>query len=270
MSTHLRTNIQMMKRINKVLLTVAALTFTFTLHAQYTGAKLEYVKVNPGQWDNYLELEKSVQEFHQSRVEKGIITRWALYEKMYGGENDAYDYILVTLNDDFKKTENPFPQEMIDASFTKEEQADFWEKASASRKIVKTEYFDMLMEAEGGKPSNYLRLSRYYVDPGKAWEFENLRKELVKPIFDEVVKRGYNSGWSVWKKDPSDQKFQYVSVNGFADYGDWKESIQVSEIFKDIFPDMDFDETSKAVMGSRTLVSSEYWKLVLNTDPKAE
>lgn len=257
-----------MKAINRALLTIVALAFSFTLSAQYAGATLEYVKIKPGQWQSYMELEKSAREFHMTRVEKGIITRWALYRKLYNAKDEPYTHILVTLNDDFRKTQNAWPQDLLDEHYTKEEQSDFMEKASASRDIVKREYYDRVTFADGGTPYKYLRFTRYSVE--NAGEFEKIRKELVKPVYDEVVKRGYNAGWSVWKKDPSDRKFQYIAVNLFAEYGDWKNSMHIDEIFKDVFPDGDFGEAGKKVMGSRTTISAEYWELVMSTDTPAE
>ena len=259
-----------MKVINKALLPIFALTFSLSLNAQYAGANLEYVKIKPGQWENYLDLEESVVKLHKARVEKGIITRWALYQKLYTGQNDPYSHILVTGNDDFKKTRNPWPQDLIDEMYTKEEQSEFMEKIWATRDIVKSEYYDRVTFAEGQQPYKYLRFIRYSVEPGTDWTFEQIRKDLVKPLFDEVVKRGYNAGWSVWKKDPNDHKFQYVAVNTFAAYGDWKKDIPMEEIFKDVFPEKDMNEARETVVGSRTQVSEEYWELIFSTDSEQE
>ena len=107
----------MEKTVSRALLTIVALAFTFSLSAQYAG------------------------------VEKGIITPWALYKKLYTAEDDPCDYILVNLNDDFTKTQNPYPRDLIHANYTKEEQAEFWKNASASRTIVKSEYYDRVVEA---------------------------------------------------------------------------------------------------------------------------
>lgn len=89
-----------------------------------------------------------------------------------------------------------------------------------------------------------------------------LRREVVKPLFNEVVKRGHHAGWSLWFKDPHDKKFQYVAVNAYAEYGDWKSDVPFSEIFKEVFPDKDLNETLDAIINSRTQVNSEYWELV--------
>lgn len=259
-----------MKATKKVLLVLVTIFFTLTLSAQYAGATLEYIKVKPGQWNAYLELEKSIKDFHQVRVEEGIITRWALYQKLYTSENDPYEFILVTLNDDFKKTQNPYPQELIDANFSEEEQSEFMKKVWETRSVVQSEYYDRVTFAEGGQPYKYLRFIRYSVPQGGSGYFEKLRKELVKPLFDEVVKRGHNAGWSVWGKDPSDKKFQYVAVNTFAEYGDWKKDYNMEEIFNEVFPDKDLGEAREAVLGSRTRISEEYWELLLSTDEISE
>lgn len=133
--------------------------------------------------------------------------------------------------------------------------------------ILKREYYDNVTTADGQQPYKYLRFIRYQVDNG--WEFEKLRKELVKPLFDEVVKRGINAGWSIWKKDPNDRKFQYIAVNTYAEYGDWKKGTQINEFFNEVFPDKDLEESRNAVMSTRTEINHEYWELVLSTD-KAE
>ena len=59
----------------------------------------------------------------------------------------------AAFNDDFQKTENAFPQELINELYTKEEQSDFWKKAGESRTIVNTEYYDRLLAADGGQPA---------------------------------------------------------------------------------------------------------------------
>ena len=260
----------MMKTVNRALLTILALAFSYNIQAQYAGASLAYVKVKPEQWGNYLELEKTAFKLHQARVEKGIITRWALYKKLNGGTGDSYDYIIVAINDDFKKTENAFPQELIDELYTNEEQAEFMKKATATREIVKSEYYDRVTTSDVYHPYKYIRFIRYYVKQEERDLFVKQRKEVVKPLFDEVVNREYHAGWSLWKKDPHDNKFQYVAVNAFAEYGQWKESVPFNEIFKQIFPDKDLDDTRTRVFSTRTHINSEYWELIMSTDPTKE
>ena len=73
----------MQNTVSRALLTIVALASTVSLSAQYAGATLEYVKLKPGQNNAYLELEEFVLPLHHARLEKGIITGWSLYKKLY-------------------------------------------------------------------------------------------------------------------------------------------------------------------------------------------
>ncbi len=103
-----------MKTANKTLLTLLILALAFSAQAQYMGASVEYVKVKPGQWSNYRELEKMALKVHQARVENGIIVQWHMYRKMYSGADDPYDFMLVHFYDDYMKSNSPWPREIVE------------------------------------------------------------------------------------------------------------------------------------------------------------
>jgi len=251
-----------MKTFTGVLLTVVILAFGYDVHAQYVGATVSYMKVKPGQNSNYLELEKEAKKLHQARVEKGIITQWHLYRKMYSGTEDPYDYVIVAFNDDYKKTEKPFPSELIDELYSSEEQSAFMKKVGETRTNVKTEYYDQVMFAEGGKPAKFIRINRYYVKPGTADSYLQWRQEIIKPVFEEVINQDRMAAWSLWQKMPYDKKFQFVSVDGYLEFGQWKSGLGTQEIFEKIHPDKNLDEISAKFTQSRTQVNSELWRLV--------
>lgn len=259
-----------MKMIRTAFLITAALLLSFTIHAQYDGVLVSQVKLMPGQWENFFELEKEIEAFHQARVDRGIITSRFVYRNIYAGDDDPYHFIVVTHFDDFKKSEDAFPKEMIDEFFSKEEQAAYWEKAPKIMKVTKREFFDKVAGSETFKPFKYLQITQFYVKPADRWTFEKQRKEILQPHFNEVVSQGHHAGWSFWKKDPSDKKYQYVSVNTYEEYGDWKNSVPHEDIFKKVFPDKDFNKTRTEVMGNRVAIKSEYWKLEHVTKPAQE
>jgi hypothetical protein len=259
-----------MKTANKTLLTLLALAFTFSVQSQYMGASVGYMKVKPGQWSNYQELEKQAKEIHQARVDKGIITQWHLYEKLYAGADDPYDFIVVAFFDDYQKTEKPFPQELVDEMFTSEDQAAFMKKAGETRTQVKFEYYDQVLASEVFKPAKYIRINRYKVKPGEGGSYQALRKEFIKPLFDEFIKNGHLAGWSLWHKLTYDREFQYVSVDAFEEFGQWKSGMPYQETWNEIHPDKEMSEIQPKLRDSRMHVNSEYWKLVEFTVPKPE
>jgi hypothetical protein len=259
-----------MKTTNKAVLTILILLLAFSVQAQYMGASVGYAKITSGMNSEFLELEKVAKKLHQARVEKGIITQWHLYRKMYRGADDPYDYIFVSFFDDYMKTQNSFPAELREKVLTEEEWAAFREKAGKVRTIIKNEYYDQVMAADGGKPAKYIRVNRYKVKPGEAGTYIDLRREITKPMQEEFIKRGHRAGWSMWRKLTYDQKFQFVTVDAFAEFGDWKSGIPGGEIFKEVHPDHNLDETMTKMRESKTNVSSEYWRLVEFTDPAEE
>ena len=259
-----------MKTANKTLLTILALAFTFSAQAQYMGISVGFMKVKPGQWSNYRELEKEAKEYHQARVEKGIITQWHLYRKMYSGTDDPYDFIVVHFYDDYLKTEKPNPKELIDELFTSEEQSAFMKKVGETRTQVKTEYYDQVAASETFKPARYIRLNQYKVKPGDRGKYIQLRREITQPLFSEFVKRGHLAGWSLWSKLTYDKEFQFVSVDAFEEFGQWKSGMPYQEIWKEVHPDKEISDLQPEYSSIRMPVSTEYWKLVEFTVPKSE
>jgi len=259
-----------MKTTNRTLLILLALAITCSVQSQYMGASVGYMKVKPGQWSNYLELEKQAKEFHQARVEKGIVTQWHLYQKMYSGDDDPYDFIVVSFYDDYMKSQNPFPKELVDEMYTSEEQAAFMKKVGETRSQVKAEYYDQLVASEVFKPAKYLRVNQYKVKPGDRGKYVQSRREITQPLFSEFVKRGHMAGWSLWSKLTYDKEFQFVSVDAFEEFGQWKEGMPYEEIWKEVHPDKEQSEVQPEYSDLRMPVRSEYWKLVEFTVPKQE
>ena len=259
-----------MKTAKKTLLILLALAFTITAQAQYMGTRVEYVKVKPGQWSNYRELEKQVLKVHQAKVEKGIIVQWQMYRKMYSGADDPYDFILVHFYDDYMKSNSPFPREIVEELFSEEERADIMKKVGETRTIGKIEYYDQVAASETFKPAEYIRINRYKVKPGQAGQYIQSRREITQPLFSEFVKRGHMAGWTMWRKLTLDQKFQFVTVDAFEEFGQWKQGMPYQELWKEVHPDKVQSEVQPEYASLRTPVSSEYWRLVEFTTPKQE
>ena len=247
-----------MRHLHKPLLTIGILAIAFAGQAQYAGATVAYVKVKPGQESRYLELEKEAKLLHQARVDKGIITEWQLYKKLYTGANDPYEYILVHHNDDFSKTENAMPWELITSIYSNAEIEAFQKKAGETRTMVKREYYDRVLTTEGGSRAKYIRINRYNV----MGNFVQLRRDYTKPIFQELVNQGHLAGWSLWHKTPSDKKYQYVSVDGFSEFGQWKSGLPMQEAREKALPGTSMDEIGPKLNETKDLYQSEYWELV--------
>ncbi len=264
------TNRSTWKTTSKAVLTILILVLAVSMRAQYSGASVGYAKITRGMNSEFLELEKVAKKLHQARVERGIITQWHLYRKMYRGADDPYDYIFVSFYDDYMKTQNSFPAEIREKVMTEEEWAAFIEKARKVRTIIKNEYYDQVMAVEEGKPVKYIRINRYRVKPGEVGTYIDLRREITKPIQEELIKRDLMTGWSMWRKITYDREYQFVTVDAFSEFGQWKSDVSYPEVLKEVHPNLNQEETMQKLTESRMLVNSEYWRLVEFTDPAEE
>ena len=94
-----------MKKQLRTLLTLLLVAFTLTAFSQDDAViVIGYMKVKPGESGKYLELEKEWKKIHEARLEKGFITGWQLWEKMYAGAEDEYHYIVIEWYENFHKT----------------------------------------------------------------------------------------------------------------------------------------------------------------------
>ena len=259
-----------MKTANKTLILILALAFAVTAEAQYMGVRVEYVKVNPGQWGDYRQLEKMALKVHQARVENGDIVQWHMYRKMYSGADDPYDFILVHFFDDYMKSNNPFPQGVVEELFTEQEREDMMKKVWETRTIGKIEYYDQVAASETFKPAPFIRINRYKVKPGQAGRYIQSRREITQPLFSEFVERGHMAGWTMWRKLTLDQEFQFVTVDAFEEFGQWKQGVPYADIWKEVHPDKVQAEVQPEYASLRMPVSSEYWRLVEFTQPRQE
>jgi hypothetical protein len=259
-----------MKTANRTLLIFLTFALFIPAQAQYMGASVGYMKVKPGQWNNYLQLEKDAKEFHQARVEKGIITQWHLYEKMYTGTDDPYEFIVVSFFDDYNKSEGGATWKLATEMYTEEERAGFWKRIWETRDMVKEEYYDQVAASETFKPAKYLRVNQYKVKQGDAGRYIESRREITQPLFSELVEGGHMAGWSLWRKLTYDKEFQFVSVDAFEEFGQWKSGIPYEETWKKVHPDKEQSEVLPEYRNLRMSVRSEYWKLVEFTVPKQE
>jgi hypothetical protein len=260
----------MMKNVNKTIFTLLLFAFCTTSQAQYIGIVVNFMKVKPGDRGAYLEVEKEWRKIHQARLDQGMIIQWHFWQKMYSGADDPYQYITVAFFDDFKKTENSIPWDWIMENYTEEERNDLMKKTGQSRTVVRTEVYHQVAAVLSEETSKYILVNRMKAKPGQTGAYRTMEQEIIQPIMDEAVKRGNRHSWSAWEKWLGDSDFQFVTVDGYAEYGQWRNGWFGEDILKTVHPDLTTDELSEKIGNARTMKSTELWKLVDVVAPPAE
>ena len=259
-----------MKKQLRTLLTLLLVAFTLTAFSQDDAViVIGYMKVKPGESGKYLELEKEWKKIHEARLEKGFITGWQLWEKMYAGAEDEYHYIVIEWYENFHKTSEMGYREVISELYSEEEIDALMERTSSARVYVRTDVMERVATAENTKPTSFLYVSPMKVEPGKMRDYVKMERDIFKPLHEEYIRRGNQSSWSIWvKRLRENNDFQYVAVNGFAEFsqigtGDFM------DVVKTVHPDMDPD-LRKKVYETRTSVGLQIWRLVDSVLPEGD
>ena len=104
---------------------------------------VDCMKVKPGKFDQYLQVEKEWKSFHQQYVNMGKKRSWGLYEVRYPSGTDARcDYITVNSFDNYADTDDTFPnaQEVFKKTFPNTKVEDFLQRTDDSRNLTHSEF----------------------------------------------------------------------------------------------------------------------------------
>ena len=103
------------------------------------------------------------------------------------------------------------------------------------------------------------------IEPGENQAYTKAEVEVFKPLHEEMSKRGYRNGWSLWQKWPGDlTEGQYVTVDEYAEMGQGSgmtEEIQ-NEINNMVHPGKDVNELANKGAATRIMAKTELWELV--------
>ena len=227
-----------------------------------------YMKVKPGESAKYLELEKEWTKIHKARLEKGYITGWQLWQKMYTGTEDEYQYIVIDWYENYEKTAQTGYMEVINELYSEKEIGELMDRTLDVRKGVRTDVMHRVVNAEIIKPTSYLCVYQMKVKPGTEGEYLKMEKEVFKPLHEEAIRLGQMSTWSVWFKWPFEEgDFQYAAVNGFEEFSQLA-NLNYADLFETVHPDMDLGELSYKIPEIRKNTGVQVWRLVDSVMPE--
>ena len=255
-----------------ILLTIAIGAFPLTGYAQQNDptlyALVEFMKVKPGNESRYLDVEKNIwKPLHLARAKQGNIVGWFLYQVRFTGTDDCYNYVTVTLFDNFAKIEDPW-KNIDPAKILQGKDLDkAWQETGESRELVSSSLITRQASVyrEGGPGDfKFLEVDYMKVEQGNEGEYVDVETNIWKPIHQEFIKAGSRVGWSLWGRNfPSGAglDYQYVTVNYFADFSkigtaDYNAAYNKAHAGKDI--DAKMNRTNL----SRILVKSELWEVI--------
>jgi hypothetical protein len=259
----------MMKLQLKLLNILLLAALTLSLSAQ--TIVLEYMKVAPGNENDYLEVEQAWKKIHEKRIEAGVVTGWQLWRNVYAGADDPYQYITINWYKDWAHslagTPEGFWEDYLAGLFSDEEANRLMEMTSTSRVLAKRQIAHQVMSAGAG--SRYILVNQMKVKPDMGGAYVDFEREFSKPLQEEAIKRGQMSHWSVWQAWPYEDVYaRYTTVDGFDSIEQM--TMDGENLVPVVHPGLDMEETLKKMNSLRTQARVELWELVDSVFPESE
>jgi hypothetical protein len=224
------------------------------------------MKVKAGEEENYVDLEQKIwKPIHQERINKGILVGWILYQVMYTGANDEYNYATVNIYANPANLENPYQGIDVEKIHPDKDVNKEYEKTLNTRTLVKKQLMarENYAYPEGGNnpaPHKYIVVNYMKTKPGG--NFFQVENELAKPVSQELVKNGAWAGWSVWSNvfpRGSGMEWDVVTVDNYADFSKIS-SANYRQAFEKAHPEKKWSEFGEKIGSSRDMVRTELWK----------
>lgn len=230
------------------------------MYAQITV--VEYMKVKPGQDNTYLEVEEAWSKIHQKSVDNGYILEWSLYEKMFHGSEDEYDFFTINVYPDWAAYEKGYPDGYFDQLGD-----DIMTKTNESRSLVRAEVYRMVVGADNSKPSKFLNLIFMKVEQGNATAYVDMESKYYKVYHEELIEVGGLNGWGIYQRIVPfgfGGDYNYIAVNGYESLSQrnniTQEAYDAARV-KAISGSSD-EAINKLTNETRVMVTSEMWRFV--------
>jgi len=224
---------------------------------------VQYMKVNPGQLSTYLEVEEAWSKLHQKSVDNGYLQAWTLYEKMFHGTEDEYDFITVNVYPDWATYEKGLPDGYFDQLGE-----DIMTKTGESRSIVRAEVYTMAVGADNSKPSKFIRIAFMNVEQGNSSAYVDMESKYYKVYHEGLIEAGGMNSWGIYQRIVPfgfGGDFNYVAADGF-------ESLSQPNSITEEADDAAWEKAAagtpdeviiKLTNETRVMVTSEMWSYIM-------
>lgn len=249
-------------------LIVFFLTLFAVFNTQAQVAVIDYVKVSPNKIADYLQLENRWKAVHEARLAEGLIISWGLYEVMFTGSADHYNFATVTVYDNLDMYDKSWDINFLIESYPEMNESEIdefyketWETKNLVRNVVLSRMIST--STDPGELPAYVLVNGMKVAPGGDSEYLAIEKEVFMPIHEEGIKQNARAGWALWEKfyGGNFADFQYVTLDSYYSFKQI-ENDNTASLFNKLFPNKDFNDVLKKANSTRTIVSREVWRLL--------
>lgn len=233
-------------------------------------AEVLLLKVDP---QNVAEFEKQIKDvwkpINQGRKQSGRIVFWQAYKVHYTGTASPYNYVGLSVYDDWKKTEpNENMADMFKAALPKADMNAIMARARAIVQIYGTSQYERVDGVY--KPdtrARYVVMNFMKVKEGMNDAYIASETKDWKPIHKEMVDTGKRAGWGLWAlafPGGTSNTHDYVTTDNYETYPQMFESQM--DAFKKAYPNQEVTPFIQKTEKTRSIVKQELWELMETTN----
>ncbi len=225
------------------------------------------IKVKP---EKSVEFRKWVgevmQKYAHSRVDSGAVSTWYLLRALIPqGTSATCDYLSVSIYPGAPP--EPLKAEEVGAALKKAGISmtadEYMTRRDSISTLVSTGVFRNVESLGSPQKGGYLSVS--YMKAANLQDWLDMEQKFWKPIAEEMIKDGVQSGWSVNIQafgQESQLPFQGVTVDAYPSWDAvWKDDPHFADRVKKVHPDADINAAFDKVEKARTMVRSELYAI---------
>ena len=200
----------------------------------------------------------------QSRVESGALSAWYLLRAVDPvGQSAECDYVTVLVYPGAPP--EPLTGDRLSEVLKKAGLSitadEYMARRDSVARLVSTSMYRNVMGVGKANKGGYLAVN--YMKTATIDDWLKLEKEVWKPVAEQMIKEGVESGWSVNLRArglESDLPWQGVTVDVYPSWDAvFKDDPQFPDRFKKVHPDKDMNATFQQIGKARTMVRSELY-----------
>ncbi|MEO1260836.1 MAG: hypothetical protein AAFZ15_18705 [Bacteroidota bacterium] len=273
----MKTQIRSLRNV-MVFALLSVFVFGQDLLAQDEPMYFEITKLKSGE-DFWNVQQEIVKPFIQERIKRGNLRAWVLYQVMYPNvEEAAYDYVAMSVFDHFDHVN--LSDEKVGAMA-----ATVWpgfdintlyQRFDKAAENVGSEIFMIRGEAVPGGPEKgaarqYVQVNHMKVAEGNSSAYVKMENDIFKPIHQKRAENGTMAEWLLFQRvmpRGTDWDNNFITMDFYTNWNDimnWD-----GELFQQVHPDINADQTWSKMSSLRELTRSETWKIVMTVNQPAE
>ena len=265
---------------NLIVVSIVVISFSFSQSRAFVT--FDYMKVEPANVYEYLNLEGEVwKPIHKAYQKNGFEVSWSLYRVRGAGTQNHYNYVTVSVYDGLGSLDRNIDdeEEIISKIYSNEDLSGFWNRTSEARLHTGRDVFFVYDQALKGNNKELSAFSSGKIGQDITVTFMQtlagqdavgLESKWWKPIHKERIKRKVINSWEVLTKrfvafGQTQLDHDYVTWENYTTFSMIDDSYNTDTFTRAVekaHPDVDFSKVNEATLNSRDILRSEIWELV--------